>query len=221
MPDPGKTEGLIKVVYAKWRQGQTEAKAGHPGEEEMACFLEGRLSAQESRELKAHLINCRSCSKILATQARLKEDAGLTVPQEWLELVKSLVARQAQDVPLLEIILKLKENLLELLNTTGDVLVGQELMPAPVLRSRKVPDFKDEVMVLKDFADIRLEAKIENKGPGYFSLTLSIKEKPTAQLIKDVRVTLFKDDIELESYLSDTGKVTFEHVAIGKYSVEI
>jgi hypothetical protein len=40
-------------------------------------------------------------------------------------------------------------------------------------------------------------------------------------LIKDLRVTLIRDDTELESYLSDSGKVVFEHVLLGKYMVEI
>jgi uncharacterized protein YjbK len=39
--------------------------------------------------------------------------------------------------------------------------------------------------------------------------------------MKDLRVTLIKDDVELESYITDSGKVTFEHVLLGRYSVEI
>jgi hypothetical protein len=100
-------------------------------------------------------------------------------------------------------------------------LVGQELVPAPVLRSRNIRDFKDEVTILKDFKDVRVEAKIENKLGSSFSLTVIVKEKPDLQVIKDLRITLFKGDMELESYHVDSGKVTFEHVACGSYTVAI
>ncbi len=107
------------------------------------------------------------------------------------------------------------------MHTSGDILVGQELMPAPILRSHKIKDFKDEVIILKDFRDIRVEAKIENKGTKAFNLTIRVKDKQTQKIIKDLRVTLIKDDLELESYVADTGVVTFEHVLLGKYTVKI
>jgi hypothetical protein len=120
----------------------------------------------------------------------------------------------------LEIVLKLKEKTLELLRTTGDVLVGQELVPAPV-RSRQIKDFKDEVTILKDFKDVRVEIKIENKLARAFTLVAMVKDKHTSRVIKDLRVTLIKDELELESYLSDSGKAVFEHVLLGKYTVQI
>ena len=137
-----------------------------------------------------------------------------------LKYVKNLV-RPEDKPPILEIILKLKEKALELLNTTGDILVGQELVPAPVLRSRQMKDFKDEVTILKDFKDIRVEVKIENKHGEFFNVTVMVKEKETQKVIKDLRVCLLKDELELESYLNDAGKVTFEHILLGKYTVEI
>ena len=107
------------------------------------------------------------------------------------------------------------------MNTTGDILVGQEFVPAPVLRSRKAKDFKDEVTILKDFKDIRVEVKIENKVGEAFDLTVLVKEKESQKVIKDLRVTLLRGDLELESYLNDPGKVIFENVLLGKYTIEI
>ena len=137
-----------------------------------------------------------------------------------MELVKNLLNRE-EDIPLLEILLRFKEKAIELINTTGDVLVGQELVPAPVLRSRLIKDFKDEVTILKDFNDIRVQIKIENKWGKVFNLKLAAKQKHTQKIIKDLRVTLLKDDLELESYLTDSGSVIFEHVLLGKYRLEI
>jgi len=211
---------LIKVVYRKWKSGQLKPQKPHPDEEALACFLEGRLSDKENEQIKAHIVSCDDCSRALAVQLRMGEIEIKDIPEELLKGIKDLAAISIA-IPILEIILRLKEKVMEILNTTGDVLVGQELVPAPVLRSRQIKDFKDEVTILKDFQDIRVEAKIENKQGQAFSLSVTVKEKDSQKIMKDLRVTLIKDDVELESYLTDSGKVTFEHVLLGKYTVEI
>lgn len=215
-----KLEQLIKAVYKKWKRDYPQVELTHPDEEAWVCFLEGRLSEEENGRIKAHLISCNDCAEFFATQARLKPISLKGAPKELIERAKDLVA--AQDSPsIIEIALKLGERALEVLRTTGDVLVGEEFVPAPVLRSRQIKEFKDEITILKDFKDIRVELKIENKLGKAFDLIVFVKDKQTHRIIKDLRVTLLKDDLELESYLSTTDKVIFEHVFAGKYIVEI
>jgi hypothetical protein len=215
-----KLEKLIKEVYKKWKAGQEAAEGSHPDEETLACFLEARLSEEEMGRIKEHLISCDNCAEAFAFN--LGEEAGgiKEVPEEVLAAVKGLLISKDQ-TSILEIILRLKEKALEILNTSGDVLLGQELVPASVLRSRSIKDFKDEVTILKDFKDIRVEVKVENKGGKAFNVTIMVKQKQTQKIMKDLRATLFQDDLELESYLTDSGSVTFEHVLLGKYRLEI
>jgi len=214
-----RADKIIKAVYKKWKEANPAADA-HPDEEVLACFLENKLSKEEAERVREHLIACDACAGIIAVQMGSETGETHDAPSELLQRVKNLVS-QEDKASLLEIFLKLKEKALEILSTTGDVLVGQELVPAPVLRSRKIRDFKDEINILKDFGDIRVEVRIENKNGQEFSLTIAIKEKATQKLLKDLRVTLVKEDTELESYLADTGRVTFEHVLLGVYKVEI
>lgn len=215
-----KLETLIRAVYKRWKKDNLKVQETHPDEEDFACFLENKLSPQDYERIKEHIISCDSCAEIVATQLRLKPTEEKPVPQELLNRLKNLV--KAEDkISLLEIFLRLKEKAIEIVNTTGDLLVGQELVPAPILRSRSIKDFKDEVIILKEFKDIRVEAKIENKQGKAFSLTVMVKEKDTQRIMKDLRVTLIKDDVELESYLTEKGKVIFEHVLLGKYTVEV
>jgi len=214
-----KSDKFIKAVYKKWKR-HNPADDLHPDEELLACFLEGKLSKQDSEILKDHILKCSVCAENIAVWISSDSLEAKELPSGLLEKAKSLVSSQGK-VSFLEIFLKLKEKTLEILGTTGDVLVGQELVPAPVLRSRKIKDFKDEVNIFKDFDDIRVEVKIENKSGREFSLTVAAKEKASQKLIKDLRVTLIKDNIELESYHADTGKVTFEHVLLGAYKVEV
>jgi pseudouridine-5'-phosphate glycosidase len=215
-----KLERLIKAVYKDWKSAQPQAPGPHPQEEAFVCFLEGKLSAEENEAIQAHLISCERCAQILSIRAKAEVLETKDVPQELLGQVRKML--QVQDKPsILEIALRLTEKVLEIINTTGDVLVGQELMPAPILRSRKIKDFKDEVIILKDFKDIRVEAKIENKAAKAFTLTVLVKEKESQKIVKDLRVTLLKDNLELESYLNDAGAVIFENVLLGQYRVEI
>jgi hypothetical protein len=215
-----KLEGLIKAVYKKWKAGQKAAEGSHPDEETLACFLEAKLSEEEMGRIKEHLISCDNCAEAFAFSLREEARDIKEVPEEILAVVKGLLIPKEQTA-LLEIILRLKEKALEIVNTTGDVLLGQELVPASVLRSRSIKDFKDEVNILKDFKDVRVEIRVENKGGKAFNLTIMVKQKQTQKIMKDLRVTLFQEDLELESYLTDSGSVTFEHVLLGKYRLEI
>lgn len=215
-----KLERLIRAVYRKHKAGRFISAEAHPDEESIACFSEGKLSSADAQQLKRHLLSCERCAEVLAVYAGLEPSGELKVPEDLISKAKNLKAQEIK-TPIFEIFLRLKENLLELLNTNADVLLGQELVPAPVLRSRKVTEFKDEITIMKDFEDIRVEVKIEKKNAAAFSLMVLVKEKQTSRLIKDLRVTLLKEDLELESYLTDSGKVIFEHVLLGKYSVEI
>ncbi len=215
-----KLEKLIKLVYKRWKSDNYQMQKSHPDEEMLACFIENRLSPEENEAIKLHLLNCDSCAQSFAAHFRLNNVPDKQVPQELIARIKNL-SGQEEKASILEIFLKVKEKTIELLNTTGDILVGQELVPAPILRSRQIKDFKDEVTVLKDFQDIRVELKVENKGGKNFNLHIIVKQKQTQKLIKDLRIALLKEDLELESYLTDSGVVTFEHVLLGKYRIEI
>lgn len=215
-----KLEKLIRLVYRDWKKGLPEVYT-HPDEESLVCFLEGRLSEKESQRIKTHLIDCQACGEAVMLNLETKETRMEEVPEQLLDNVRVLLAEKDDNLSIMEIALRLKDKVLEIISTTGDVLVGQELVPAPVLRSRSIKDFKDEVTIMKDFKDIRVEVKVEKKGQEIFNLIIVVKQKETQNIIKDLRVTLIKDDLELESYLSDSGSVTFEHVVLGKYKIEI
>lgn len=219
-----KLERLIKALYREYKAKLDMPEQAHPDEEDLACFLEGRLSVQEGESIKQHLMGCKTCAQIFVLASRLEIPQESAVPQELLMKIRNQ-AREENTGPetggVLEILVGIKNNFIELLKTNGDVLVGQELMPAPLLRSRQIKDFKDEVTILKDFDNLRVEIKIEKKDAASFYLILAVKEKKTLRIIKDLRVTLLKEGTELESYVADTGKVVFEHVLLGSYTIEI
>ncbi|KPK97230.1 MAG: hypothetical protein AMJ95_10255 [Omnitrophica WOR_2 bacterium SM23_72] len=213
-------ERIIRMVYQNWKRSEGRNKETHPDEETLVCFIEGRLPAEEAERLKAHLVRCDDCMEAIALSMQAAEMSEEEPSADLLERVRKMLAFELKP-SILEIVLRLKEKASEIISTTGDVLVGQELVPAAVLRSRSIKDFKDEVTILKDFFDIRAEIKIENMGANAFNLSILVKHRITQKVLKDLRVALIKDNTELESYLTDAGVVTFEHVLAGKYTVEI
>jgi hypothetical protein len=216
-----KLEGLIRSVYARWKNAKASSGEAHPDEELLVCFAEGALSNPEAETVRGHILECNYCSLVLAKALQVRDIQVHEMPDGLLEKVKSsLIPVEAKEA-LLEIVLKLKEQALEIISTSGDVLFGQEFIPAPILRSRSIRDFKDEVTILRDFKDIRVEVKVENKGKGTFNVSILVKQKQTQRVLKDLRVTLVKDDIELESYLVEMGMAKFEHVQLGTYRVDI
>jgi hypothetical protein len=213
-------EKLIGLIYRRWQKDNAVGELSHPDEEDFALFLEDKLSPEEGIKLKTHILSCTRCSELLAFGIKAKKFPELEPPKELVARAQGLVDNQGR-VSILEVILSFKDNIIELLNTTGDCLVGQEFVPAPVLRSRKIKDFKDEVTIVKDFQDVRVEARIQNKGARVFDLTILACLRQSQEKVKDLRVTLFKDEVELESYLTDSGSVKFEHVSLGEYKVEL
>ncbi len=218
---PDKIEKLIKAVYKKWKTSRLDTGGNlHPNEEEMACFVEGKLPQGDCERIKEHLIGCEACAESFSIQLKLKPEPVKNVPEELIELAKKLVPSK-DNISVIEIAIKLGQKALEILSTTGDVLVGREFVPAPVLRSRQIKEFKDEVTILKDLKDVRVEVKIENKHGRAFDLIIFVKDKQANRIIKDLRITLLKEGFELESYLTASDKVIFEHVLAGKYVIEV
>lgn len=215
-----KLEKFIKLIYKRWKSDNIKTGQNHPDEEALISFIDGRLSQEEAEEIKSHLLNCDSCAEVIALTLEVIPDESRQVPQELIERIKAMIPTQDSET-LFEIALRVKDRLLEMINTTGDILMGQEFVPAPLLRSRNIKDFKDEVTILKDFKDIRVQVKVENKGSSVFTLIILVKDRHTQRIVKDLRISLLKEDLELESYLVNNGCVTFEHVFLGKYKVEI
>jgi len=213
-------EKVIKMVYRKYKATPKEGCAMHPDEETFACFLDNRLDKGQKEHFMEHIVSCPGCSEVLEVQLKLKEGQGLEVPPNLVSWAKALVCPDIKG-NILEVALRVKDRVIEILSTSGDILLGQEFVPVPVLRSRKDGEFRDEIYILKDFEENRVEIKVENKDKGLFYLTVTAKDKQTQKALADLRFTLIKGGIELESYFSEKGKAAFEHVEFGKYTIEI
>jgi hypothetical protein len=217
---PDYFEKITGIIYRAWKRSGRSKIQDHPNEEALACFVEDKLSRADKLFIEKHLVNCVSCAEYAGI--RLKMQAGLVkeVPDILAEKIRKLVISEARP-GLLEIFLRLKEKAIEIIQTSGDVLVGQELIPAPVLRSRQIKDFREEVTILKDLQKVRIEARLKNNNAKSFNLTVAVRDKESQKLIPDLRVTLLKGDLELESYASGCASVIFRDILPGVYTAEV
>ncbi|MFA6129887.1 MAG: hypothetical protein WC731_02760 [Candidatus Omnitrophota bacterium] len=213
-------ERIIRIIYLEWKGSPCFIEKEHPNEETLVSFLEDKLPKLDRDLIQEHLLKCDICAEYLGTQLKIEAHLSKDVPLVLLERVRKMIDSDVKD-NILEIFLMLKEKTLEIIQTSGDVLVGQELIPAPVLRSRQINEFKEEVSILKDLKEFRVLVKVENKGDKIFNLAVTIKDKQGRQIDKTLRITLIKDGIELESYVSDTGNIFFENILPDNYKVEV
>ncbi len=214
-----KIEEVIKMVYKIFREKQNKDNLPHPDEEMLVNFCEGRLSKEDYKAIQEHLLRCEHCAEAVSLY-NLKVEAKRSVPEFLIKKAKDLVKEKTLQV-ILEIILSIKEKALEIINTTGDVILGNEVIPLPVLRSRQIRALNEEMTVVKEFQDIRINVNIEKKDKDKVKICIFLSDKDTARPLSDLRVSLLKDDIELESYMVDSGKATFDKVAFGKYELQI
>lgn len=213
-------EKIARIIYRERKSALPEVGQNHPSEEELACFLEDKLPVKDKDIVCKHLLSCKVCMERVSIQLKLQPQASLDVPKALLDKIKRLVnAKVGED--LLVIFLQLRDKALEIIQSSGDILLGQERVSALVLRSRKINEFKEEVSVVKDFSRVRILAKIQNKSAKSFNLTITVTDKFSKKGNRELRVTLFKDALELESYLPDSGSSFFENIAPGDYSVEV
>ena len=213
-------EKITKAIYQEWKASQQVKIQKHPDEEDLACFLDGKLTQPDKLLIEKHLVNCDLCAEYVGAHLLMRTEPGVSLPDKLLEKIKKLVIGE-NEAGLFEIWLKLKEKAIEIIQTSGDILVGQELIPAPVLRSRQIKDFKEEITILKDLQKIRVETKLKNNNAKSFNLEVSIKDKESQKLLKDLRIALLSDGLELESYVSDETTVIFKDIYPGVYTVEV
>lgn len=210
---------LIRVAFREWKKNQRQSQGPHPDEEELCCFIEGRLGDADTQRVRAHVLDCNICQEAVAFVLRQPVIDSEEVPAQLIEDIRGILFSGPSEA--MEIALKVKEGIMQVLKSTGDILVGQELVPASVLRSRKEDFFKDELIIFKDVKDLRIKIKIAHQKDNSFKLAISAKNRATNRAINDIKVALLKDNQEIESYDVDTGLVCFEYVALGEYDLKI
>jgi len=220
--DKIKIEKLLKIAYKKVAS-QFKGKPASEclTEESMACFFDGKLLGEELNMFNEHILSCKKCAMTLkhniTISRTMKEE--VSVPPHLEKLAKSLVSEEA-GLNIFDLVINFTNESIELIRTTGNVLMGPELVPAHAFRSSGENDkLSNEIKITKALSDVIAEIGIEKQRLDLANIVVRLTEKETNKKAKEIRVSLIKDDRELQSYLVENGKVKFEEVKASDYKI--
>jgi len=218
-----KMEKLLKLAYQQVKIKSKTKPIGRCFEnEDIACVLEGKLPIKKLKLFTDHILSCRECAdalkdNIAISKAMRKEE--LSTPAYLHNLTKSLVSEEVRG-NILDIALCFKEKAIELIRTTGEIIIGKEPVPIAALRSRGANDnMPNEVQITKTLSGLVAEVDIEKQRLDHANIVIRLTEKETNKKAKDIRVSLIKNDREIESSLIADGKVKFEEMKANDYKI--
>jgi hypothetical protein len=191
------------------------AKKSCPGEEMIADYLEGRLSAEAKEAIDAHLSECELCLEDLVIAGKAIRDAAElpAVPSGVTESAVRLVARRKTGVA--------EKGLKELIAAYAEKISDYVRYSFPwrwqqaTIRSSKVATAPDLVVIKKVFRDIEAEIEIEKTGED----KAHIRVKAGGREKNGIRVTLKKGEREISSQLLSAGYALFEDIPFGRYEI--
>lgn len=217
-------EVLLKKALQQFKnKSQIKAKGQCLSEEDIAAIIEEKVQDSEKEQFSEHIASCQKCAYALKENLQLAKvlaNNPMLTPPEYV--VKSAMDLLNPEVGqnILQIVLNFKEKVIELIKTTGEILIGPELVPVSVLRGNtKDNKFSDEIKVVKTFGNLLAEVDIEKRNPSLCDIEIRLVEKDSKQKARDIRITLTKNNREIESVLSQEGKAVFREVSADKYKI--
>jgi hypothetical protein len=213
-------EGKIRRVYAYYLAMQTSRKSRCPDEEALVYFSEGRLSGMQMRRIQAHVAVCGRCAESIAVYKKIDAHDEHAVPPDLIEKVKTMLPR-AQRLALLDVLVAIREEVLVLLGANAEVMSAKEIAPLPVLRGRGITEFKEELVLVKELAGIKITLYIEKRDRGRLRVKVVLADRKNRKFLTGLRISLFKDNAELESYAVRSGTAIFEGLSLGIYTLVI
>lgn len=193
-----------------------------PDEEQLADYLEGRLSEKERSHVEEHLAGCEICLEGLAVTSRLVQDRDRfeldPVSNEVTEAAVRLVTSRTaitQD-SLME---KLKGSVSNIGSAISDVLCPRQGRRPALVRGSKTVVSNDFVCLKVSFGEIETEIEIEKTGSS--SAHIRVKPQKAGKYRRVLRITLKQGKREVASYLLDGLYVLFEDIPFGHYSISL
>lgn len=197
-----------------------------PDDETIACYIDGLLSSKEKALFENHLRSCVECCQMIEIQKKVallqNKEEFMEVPSYLVVSAKSLF-EQKQKIEFLEIVATVVDDFLKGIRTTGEIISGltaesQGVFSSVIMRSgssQKPTSFT----VKRIFKDVRVEVLVSRANGDMSNIVLKFRDDRTDAMRTDLRATLILDNIELESYVTRNGKVAFENVRPGSYSI--
>jgi hypothetical protein len=203
---------------------QSKKKDQHKMSNELiAGYVEGILSDREKQLLESCLSSCADERELLriqldvARQQKMEELAF--VPEELTQRAKDLV-RTPWGANIFEIVIRFSDDFYEALQTSGKILRGPDLTAAELFRGQGKRKAKT-LLMQKAFDRCNVEVEASRECSELNTISLRIINQKRIKLTEHLQITLKKDNQALECHPVVKGKVVFENVKPGQYTIEI
>ena len=221
-------EEIIKQAYKTMKEQRKDSPVGGClSEQEMAGFIDNTLNKSEKQRFLTHIVSCKKCAQSLkehyAIMQAMHKKGLLEVPGALVQKAKDLVAEEIKE-SVLDVVLEFKEKVIQIVNTTGDILRGpleSKLAPAYAFRTHKKEEGVKEIRVSKDIGILIVDVEVERQKPELANIVVRLTDKVSKKRATGVRVSLIKGDRELESSLTEQGKVKFEEIKLNTYKINL
>jgi hypothetical protein len=179
------------------------------------CLNENQLKLVES-----HLEKCDNClNELINLQRSMALQPDLELDISALKQEQTDVAEPKTDV--LTIILKLKDNIFELIRHTGELL---SLTPQyDVVRGKEIKA-EDSIVIRKDFKDkdLSIEITMNKELVDYENnVKISLMKLSTEEFVPGVSVSITGKNIHQQGKTDDNGIIEFYCHIKGKYDISI
>lgn len=191
-------------------------------DELLGYFAEGLLSVKEQKAI-AHLIKddlaLQEEVRIQKEITKLVTPENLpTVPEHVIQNAKNLV-NQPFGTRVWSLVVHFTKDAVKMFKSDG-VFVNPILSYAQPLRGQTAQNPKT-ILIKKDFSAVGIQVEIERAQNSTNRIVICAQDLKTHTPVNDFRITLFENDTELESHITDKGKTNFENMHDGRYVVDI
>ncbi len=192
-----------------------------PDDETLAALAEGKLEESLADELLMHAARCPECLftlRVIKTvlSEKDKEDR-IIIPQRALARAKALDPSRNQTM---ELVIQFAKGVAKVLKMSDDVR-GQAVAATDATRGEGHVVSETLVTFSKLMPPFRTDVDVEKTKPDRGEITVKMTDAESGLPARGVRVSLFDDDLELESSMLDGGTAVFENLKFGQYRVEI
>ncbi len=189
----------------------------------MACYLEGLLSPREKTRLDQHLTACASCQENLQMQMAVADQQRLEgvgpVSQQIIERAQNLVSERF-GLNMVDVIINFSGQIFESLKTSGEIILGPSTPLTYKLRSKPQENAK-MLVVHKKTKALQLTIEIAREKKDLNTVILKMKDSKNILALDGLRVSLLECKTEIESHPTQKGKVIFQGIQPGRYTIQI
>lgn len=184
------------------------------------AYANGCLNENQLKLVESHLEKCDNClNELINLQRLMSLQADLKLDMSVLKSDVKGVTEIKGDI--LEIVLKLKDNILELIRHTGELLSLRPQFSTVRGKDIKVGDL---IAIRKDFKnkDLSLEITVNKELAEYGNnVKISIMKLSTEEFMPGLSVSLIGKNMHQQGKANDNGVIEFSCNLKGSYDINI